>query len=58
MRFLVMLVCLSVEAKAGRHSAEFAFTHFDTSFSGWTPGWAFFIGLFPASVMSPVCVAR
>ncbi|OJT09134.1 Polyamine transporter TPO5 [Trametes pubescens] len=44
----VMLVCLSVEAKAGRHSAEFAFTHFDTSFSGWTPGWAFFIGLFPA----------
>ncbi|EIW60115.1 amino acid transporter [Trametes versicolor FP-101664 SS1] len=45
---VVMLVCLSVEAKAGRHSAEFAFTHFDTSFSGWTPGWAFFIGLFPA----------
>lgn len=45
---VVMLVCLSVEAKVGRHSAVFAFTHFDASFSGWSPGWTFFIGLFPA----------
>ncbi|KAI5825409.1 amino acid transporter [Schizophyllum commune Tattone D] len=45
---VVMLVCLPVEAKAGRHSADFAFTHFDTSFSGWPAGWTFFIGLFPA----------
>ncbi|KAL1682094.1 amino acid/polyamine transporter I, partial [Schizophyllum commune] len=44
---VVMLVCLPVEAKAGRHSADFAFTHFDTSFSGWPAGWTFFIGLFP-----------
>ncbi|KAL1741306.1 amino acid transporter [Schizophyllum fasciatum] len=45
---VAMLVCLLAEAKSGRHSAKFAFTHFDTSFSGWPPGWAFFIGLFPA----------
>ncbi|KAL1734611.1 amino acid/polyamine transporter I [Schizophyllum commune] len=49
---VVMLVCLPVEAKAGRHTAEFAFTHFDTSFSGWPAGWTFFIGLFPAGYTS------
>ncbi|KAL1757995.1 amino acid/polyamine transporter I [Schizophyllum commune] len=45
---IALLISLSVRAKAGRHSAEFAFTHFDASFSGWSPGWTFFIGLFPA----------
>ncbi|PPQ80337.1 hypothetical protein CVT25_003620 [Psilocybe cyanescens] len=44
---LVMLVCLSVKAASGRHSANFALTHFDPSGSGWTPGWSFFIGLLP-----------
>ncbi|KAK0450364.1 amino acid transporter [Desarmillaria tabescens] len=49
---LVMLVCLSAKAAAGRHSAAFALGHFDPSASGWTPGWSFFIGLLPISVAS------
>ncbi|KAL1741289.1 amino acid/polyamine transporter I [Schizophyllum fasciatum] len=44
---VAILACLPARARAGRHSAEFAFTHFDESFSGWPPGWTFFIGLFP-----------
>ncbi|KAF8970649.1 amino acid transporter [Flammula alnicola] len=44
---VVMLVCLSAKAAAGRRSAAFALGHFDPSFSGWTPGWSFFIGLLP-----------
>ncbi|KAJ7191554.1 amino acid transporter [Mycena pura] len=44
---IVTLVCVSVKATAGRHSAAFALGHFDPSPSGWTPGWAFFIGLLP-----------
>jgi len=44
---IVVLVCLSVKAASGRHSAAFVFGHFDPSFSGWTPGWSFFIGLLP-----------
>ncbi|KAK7026424.1 hypothetical protein VNI00_015659 [Paramarasmius palmivorus] len=44
---IVMLVCLSVKADAGRRSASFALGFFDPSGSGWTPGWSFFIGLLP-----------
>ncbi|KIM37903.1 hypothetical protein M413DRAFT_421183 [Hebeloma cylindrosporum] len=44
---MVMLVCISAKAASGRHSAAFALGHFDPSFSGWTPGWSFFIGLLP-----------
>ncbi|KAJ3506515.1 hypothetical protein NLJ89_g6827 [Agrocybe chaxingu] len=44
---IVMLVCLPVKAASGRHSAAFALGHFDPSFSGWAPGWSFFIGLLP-----------
>ncbi|KAJ7092385.1 amino acid transporter [Mycena belliarum] len=44
---IVILVCVSVKAAAGRHSAAFALGHFDPSPSGWTPGWAFCIGLLP-----------
>ncbi|KJA24898.1 hypothetical protein HYPSUDRAFT_453535 [Hypholoma sublateritium FD-334 SS-4] len=44
---IIMMICLSVKAAAGRHTASFAFTHFDPSFSGWTPGWSFFVGLLP-----------
>ncbi|KAJ7123645.1 amino acid transporter [Mycena epipterygia] len=44
---IVILICVSVKAAAGRHSAAFALGHFDPSPSGWTPGWAFFIGLLP-----------
>ncbi|KAF9033159.1 amino acid transporter [Panaeolus papilionaceus] len=44
---IVVLICLSAKAAVGRHSAAFALGHFDPSFSGWTPGWTFFIGLLP-----------
>ena len=45
---LIILVALSVKAKAGRHSASYALGHYDTSFSGWG-GFTFFIGLLPAA---------
>jgi amino acid transporter len=32
-------------AKAGRRSATYVFTEFDTSRSGWPPVWSFFVGL-------------
>jgi amino acid transporter len=32
-----------------RHNAEYVFTHFDASASGWPSGWAFFIGLLQAA---------
>ncbi|KAF7343883.1 Amino acid transporter [Mycena venus] len=44
---IVILVCVSAKAAAGRHSAAFALGYFDPAPSGWTPGWAFFIGLLP-----------
>ncbi|KAF9472632.1 amino acid transporter [Pholiota conissans] len=44
---VVMMVCLSAKAAVGRHSAAYVFGHFDPSFSGWTPGWSFFVGLLP-----------
>jgi len=44
----VILIALSVQAKAGRHSASFALGNYDTSFSGWG-GFTFFIGLLPAA---------
>ncbi|KAF9262084.1 hypothetical protein L218DRAFT_960705 [Marasmius fiardii PR-910] len=47
------MICLSVKAAAGRHSASFALGHFDASVSGWTPGWSFFMGLLP--VRAPYC---
>ncbi|KAJ7302685.1 amino acid transporter [Mycena albidolilacea] len=51
---IVILVCVSVKAATGRHSAAFALGHFDPSPSGWTPGWAFFIGLLPAYTFSAI----
>ncbi|GHJ84023.1 hypothetical protein NliqN6_0425 [Naganishia liquefaciens] len=32
-----------------RNSAEFAFTHFDNSFSGWPKAWSFFVGTLQAA---------
>ncbi|KAI0043367.1 hypothetical protein FA95DRAFT_1584135 [Auriscalpium vulgare] len=46
---IVILICASVKAAAGRHNAAYALGHFDASQAGWTPGWAFFIGLLPAA---------
>ncbi|KAI6125335.1 amino acid transporter [Pisolithus croceorrhizus] len=44
---IVILVCLSVKAAAGRRPISFALGGFDAAASGWTPGWSFFIGLLP-----------
>ncbi|OAX37073.1 hypothetical protein K503DRAFT_823049, partial [Rhizopogon vinicolor AM-OR11-026] len=55
---IVILICLSVKAAAGRRPISFALGNFDPSFSGWTPGWSFFIGLLPrvysADIQKPV----
>ncbi|KAF2104657.1 amino acid transporter [Rhizodiscina lignyota] len=45
---LIILICLSVKADAGRHSASYALGHYDKSLSGWG-GFTFFIGLLPAA---------
>ncbi|OAX30759.1 hypothetical protein K503DRAFT_668449, partial [Rhizopogon vinicolor AM-OR11-026] len=52
--FKVILICLSVKAAAGRRPISFALGNFDPSFSGWTPGWSFFIGLLPPGKLSSV----
>ncbi|KAG1804585.1 amino acid transporter [Suillus variegatus] len=48
---IVILICVSVKAAAGRHSISFALGHFDASYSGWTPGWSFFIGTLPLNIV-------
>lgn len=44
----VCLIALSVKAEVGRHSIDYALTHYDKSFSGWG-GFSFFIGLLPSA---------
>ncbi|KAG9308658.1 amino acid transporter [Chiua virens] len=45
---IVILICVSVKAAAGRRSASFALGGFEPA-SGWPAGWSFFIGLLPVS---------
>lgn len=45
---LIILIALSVQAKAGRHSAAYALGHYDDTLSGWG-GFSWFIGLLPAA---------
>ncbi|KAK4504034.1 hypothetical protein PRZ48_004949 [Zasmidium cellare] len=45
---LIILIALSVQAKAGRHSAAYALGHYDSTLSGWG-GFSWFIGLLPAA---------
>lgn len=45
---VITLVCLSVKAKAGRHSVEYTLGHYDTTISGWN-GFSFFIGMLPCA---------
>lgn len=45
--FAIIITILAV-ARNGRHSASYAFGHFE-ALSGWTPGWSFFIGLLHAA---------
>jgi amino acid permease (GABA permease) len=42
---LIILVTVLVMAKAGRRSATYVFTEYDATRAGWSPGWAFFVGL-------------
>ncbi|KIJ61727.1 hypothetical protein HYDPIDRAFT_95997 [Hydnomerulius pinastri MD-312] len=46
---IVILICVSAKAAAGRRPPSFALGGFDASASGWTPGWSFFIGLLPVT---------
>ncbi|KAG6872460.1 hypothetical protein C0995_009620 [Termitomyces sp. Mi166 len=52
-----ILVGFSIKAAAGRRSVSFALGYFDPSPSGWTPGWAFVLGLLPVSFPVNVLVA-
>lgn len=45
---LIIVITLLVMAKT-RRSAEFVFTHYDASASGWPSGWSFFVGLLQAA---------
>ncbi|KAJ4288665.1 hypothetical protein N0V90_011902 [Kalmusia sp. IMI 367209] len=46
---IAIIVCILAIAKEGRHNASYVFGEFDTSNSGWTPGWSFFVGLLHAA---------
>ncbi|RSL46525.1 hypothetical protein CEP54_013800 [Fusarium duplospermum] len=48
MTIIVILVALLVKADRGRHDANYAFTNYDKSFSGWGD-FTFFIGLLPSA---------
>ncbi|XMA14847.1 hypothetical protein WAI453_007638 [Rhynchosporium graminicola] len=43
-----IVICVLALAKEGRRSAKFVFTDFEP-LDGWTPGWAFFVGLLQAA---------
>ncbi|KAI8306392.1 Polyamine transporter TPO5 [Colletotrichum sp. SAR11_59] len=45
---LIILVTILVMAPSKR-SAEFVFSHYDASASGWPSGWSFFVGLLQAA---------
>ncbi|KZL84262.1 amino acid permease [Colletotrichum incanum] len=45
---LIIMVTILVMAPSKR-SAEFVFTHYDASASGWPSGWSFFVGLLQAA---------
>ncbi|KAK3065739.1 hypothetical protein LTR53_018089, partial [Teratosphaeriaceae sp. CCFEE 6253] len=45
---IIILIALSVSAKAGRHSAAYTLGHYDTSLAGWG-SFTFFIGLLPSA---------
>ncbi|KAJ3532964.1 hypothetical protein NM208_g8196 [Fusarium decemcellulare] len=45
---IAIVVCTLSLAKHGRHTSRYAFGHFEP-LSGWTPGWAFCVGLLHAA---------
>ncbi|KAF7540460.1 hypothetical protein G7054_g1360 [Neopestalotiopsis clavispora] len=45
---LTSSICVLAIAKNGRRDAKFVFTHVEAN-SGWTPGWAFMVGLLHAA---------
>lgn len=50
---VAIVVAILVVAKNGRHSASYAFGHWE-NVSGWPDGWAFFIGLMHAGYCTSV----
>ncbi|KAH8805359.1 amino acid/polyamine transporter I [Xylogone sp. PMI_703] len=44
---IAIVVCILAIAKNGKHSGNYVFRHFEP-LSGWTPGWAFCVGLLHA----------
>ncbi|QSZ32892.1 hypothetical protein DSL72_002473 [Monilinia vaccinii-corymbosi] len=46
---VIVIVTLLVMAGDRRRDAEFVFTHYDASASGWPSGWAWFVGLLQAA---------
>ncbi|KPM39688.1 hypothetical protein AK830_g6882 [Neonectria ditissima] len=44
---IILIVLLSMSDE--KRSAEFVFTHYDASASGWPAGWSFFVGLLQAA---------
>lgn len=45
---LIIMITILVMAD-DRRSAEFVFTHYDATASGWPGGWAWFVGLLQAA---------
>ncbi|PMD56543.1 amino acid transporter [Hyaloscypha bicolor E] len=46
----VIIIVITILVKSdNRRNAEFVFTHFDASASGWPSGWAWFVGLLQAA---------
>lgn len=45
---IIILVVLLTKAEV-RNSGKTVFAHYDATASGWTPGWAFFVGLLQAA---------
>jgi amino acid permease (GABA permease) len=49
----VIIIVITILVKSdNRRNAEFVFTHFDASASGWPSGWAWFVGLLQAACES------
>lgn len=50
---LIILITLLATADK-RRSAEFVFSHYDASASGWPSGWSFFVGLLQRRFQFPL----
>jgi len=46
---VIIIIVTVIVMSDNRRSADFVFTHFDASASGWPSGWAWFVGLLQAA---------